>query len=346
MSKNKFFIVSSFLLLIIAFGIMPLFAGDADRVGTAAGVQVLVPVGARDLALGGSDVATTSGLNALYWNPAGFSIMPSRALAQFSTMNIFNDIRVNYLAVGVTAGRFGSFGVSLKAFDFGDIPLTTVEDMDGASGRTFSPTFTTLGITYARRLTDAIRVGVTGKVIYESIPRASASALAADIGIQYENLGHINGLSIGLVVKNIGTNMKYEGSGLLTQAQEEDASFADFRSRQASSDQLPSTVELGLTYRRNITETSDLVFAGVFQNNNFDNDRYKFGLEYVYNDLIALRGGYQYNQGVESEDALYGMTMGLGLHLKVGGSNLWFDYTYRNSQYFDGNNLFSFQIGF
>ncbi len=346
MRKNKFFIVSSFLLLILAFGIMPLFAGDADRVGTAAGVQVLVPVGARDLALGGSDVATTSGLNAIYWNPAGFSIMPSRALAQFSTMNIFNDIRVNYLAVGVAAGRFGSFGVSLKAFDFGDIPLTTVEDMDGASGRTFSPTFTTMGVTYARRLTDAIRVGVTGKVIYESIPRASASAFAVDMGIQYENLGHINGLSIGLVVKNIGTNMKYSGSGLLNQAQEQNSSFYDFRSREASSDQLPSTVELGLTYRRNITETSDLVLAGVFQNNNFDNDRYKFGLEYVFNDLIALRGGYQFNQGVELENTLYGLTLGLGLHLKVGGSSLWFDYTYRDSQYFNGNNLFSFQVGF
>lgn len=346
MSKNKFFIISSFLLLIIAFGVMPLFAGDADRVGTAAGTQVLVPVGARDLAMGGADVATTAGLSAIYWNPAGFSMLKTTAAGQFSTMTIFNDIKVNYLAVGFRSGRFGSIGVSLKSFDFGDIPLTTIEDMDGASGKTFAPTFTTAALTYSRRLTDAIAVGFTGKLIYESIPRASASAFAFDMGIQYKNLGQINGLNIGLVVKNIGTNMRYSGSGLLAQATEEGSSYQDFRSRQASSDQLPSTVELGLSYQRNIAENSNLIVSGTFQNNNFDNDRIKIGAEYMFNDLIALRGGYLFNQNVESADALYRFTLGVGLHYNLAGTDLTLDYAYRDSQYFDGNNLFSLQIGF
>ena len=30
--------------------------------------------------------------------------------------------------------------------------------------------------------------GVTGKIVYESIPRATASALALDIGVQYTGL--------------------------------------------------------------------------------------------------------------------------------------------------------------
>lgn len=343
MRNRKIVIISSFLLLLFTISV---YAGDADRVGTAAGVQVLVPVGARNLAMGGADIATTRGLEAIYWNPAGLSAMQNNANAQFSTMTIFNDIHVNYVAIGVKSGRFGSIGISLKAFDFGDIPLTTREDMDGISGRTYSPTFVTTGLTYSRMLTDAILVGATGKLVYESIPRAAASAFAFDIGIQYRNLGQIQGLNLGLAVKNIGTNMQYSGSGLLGQATEAGASFQDFRARQSSSDQLPSNVQLGLSYQRSFAENNTVTLSSIFQNNNLDNDLFRFGGEYGYSDLVFLRAGYLLHQNTASENQLYTFTVGLGLHYKVGGTDLTFDYAFRDSQYFDGNNLFSLRIGF
>lgn len=343
MRNRKIVIISSFLLLLFTIAV---YAGDADRVGTAAGVQVLVPVGARNLAMGGADIATTQGLEAIYWNPAGLSAIQNNASAQFSTMTIFNDIHVNYVAIGVKSGRFGSIGISLKAFDFGDIPLTTREDMDGISGRTYSPTFVTTGLTYSRMLTDAILVGATGKLVYESIPRASASAFAFDIGIQYRNLGQIQGLNLGLAVKNIGTNMQYSGSGLLGQATEVGTSFQDFRARQSSDDQLPANVQLGLSYQRSFAENNTVTVSSIFQNNNLDNDLFRFGGEYGYSDLIFLRAGYLLHQNTESDAQLYTFTAGLGLHYKVGGTDLTFDYAFRDSQYFDGNNLFSLRIGF
>ncbi len=346
MRYNKFLIISAILLFAILLSANSAFAGDPARTGTAAGVQTLVPVGARDLAMGGSDIANTSGLNAIYWNPAGLTSMKNTAAGEFSTMTIFNDIKVNYLAIGVKAGQFGSFGISLKAFNFGDIPLTTVEDADGLSGKTFSPTFATVGATYSRLLTDAIQVGATGKLIYESIPRASASAFAFDFGIQYHGLGHVQGLSVGLAVKNIGTNMKYAGSGLLEQATEANASFQDFRSREAASNELPANVQLGLSYKRNFAENSVVTLSGIFQNNNLQEDQYMFGGEYGYGDLIFLRGGYLLANNISSDANLYTFTAGAGLHYKVGGTDLTFDYAYRDVQYFDGNNLFSVSIGF
>ena len=60
-------------MLVLFLGLSLVFAGDPARIGTAAGEQLLVPVGARSLALGGSNVAYTKGLDALYWNPAGLS---------------------------------------------------------------------------------------------------------------------------------------------------------------------------------------------------------------------------------------------------------------------------------
>jgi hypothetical protein len=340
MRNKKIYSLLIWLTLALLIGTVPAFAGDDARIGTAGGVQVLVPVGARDLAMGGSNVANTAGVDAIYWNPAGLSRMKGTAAGAFSTMSIFNDIHVNYLALGFKAGAFGNLGVSLKSFSFGDIPETTIDDPDGLSGRTFSPTFVTAGLTYARRLTDAIQVGFTGKLIYESIPRASGSAFAFDMGIQYNQLGGIPGLAIGLTVKNIGTNLTYKGSGLITQT------TSEYLDRIASNDQLPAVIELGVGYQRTITEENNLLISGVFLNNNFGNDNYKFGAEYNFRDLFALRGGYLLYENTNTSDVLYRFTLGAGLHYNVSGTDLTFDYTYRDSQYFDGNNLFSVGIGF
>lgn len=345
--KHKNFIgVVALIALVLFLGLTPVFAGDPARLGTAAGEQVLVPVGARSLAMGGSNIAYTSGLEALYWNPAGVAKMQSSAAGTFSTMQIFNDIDVNYLALGVKAGALGTIGFSLKVFDFGDIPITTNEDIDGATGATFSPTFLTGALTYARRLTDVIQVGATAKMITESVPRASASAFAFDVGIQYHNLGGIDGMSFGLAVKNIGSNMSYGGSAFLVTAADQATGRNDFRERPTATHELPATVELGVGYLRNINEENSVQFNGNFENNNFGNDNFRFGVEYMYSDLFALRGGYLFTNNVDSEDQLYSFTLGVGLHYNVGGTDMTFDYAFRDSQYFDGNNLFSLTIGF
>lgn len=347
MSKRKLIIFTSLLVLAVFIGFSTnAFAGDPARIGTAGGVQVQVPVGARDLAMGGANLSNTNGLEAIYWNPAGFASMQNSAAALFSTMTIFNDVHVNYAAVGVQAGRLGSIGFTIKAFDFGDIPVTTNQDMDGSAGALFSPTYVTTGATYARRLTDAIQVGITGKMIYESVPRASASALAFDMGIQYHNLGGLNGLSLGLAVRNIGTNLQYKGSAFLVQAQDLGSTRKDFRDRPTESSQLPASIELGLGYTYQFAEDNSLLLTGLFQNNNFENDNYKVGAEYSFKDLIALRGGYRSVVNTESAEINYRFTLGVGLHYNLGGTDLTFDYAYRDSQYFDGNSLFSLKIGF
>lgn len=335
---NIWVCASTALLLLVAS--FPIYGGDDSRTGTAGGEQVRVPVGARSLAMQGANVAFTEGLEAMYWNPAGFSSMKNTAEGTFSTMSLFGDadIRVNYAAVGVNMPRFGTIGFSIKAFDFGDIPVTTNEDYDGTSGATFSPTFITVGLTFSRRLTDAIQVGLTGKLINEGISRASASAFAFDIGIQYHNLGGLSGVSMGLAVKNIGTGIQYSGSGLLDPT--------TLRDLPTMSNQLPATVELGLGYKRNLNETNSVLLSGNFENNNFGVDAYKLGGEYMYTDLIAIRGGYNFLEKLDKEDVLYRWTAGLGIHYTLSNTDLTLNYAYRDSQYFNGNNLFELIIGF
>ncbi len=342
--KNKTFI---HLTLALICAVQFSFAGDLARTGTAAAAQLSVPVGARYLAMGGANIANVVGVDGLYWNPSGLASMSNAATGVFSTMNIFNDVNVNYLAVGVQMGDLGNLAVTLKSFDFGDIPMTTILDTEGSNGQTFSPTFSTLGITYAMQLTDVIKVGVTGKLISESIDRASASAIAMDAGIQYDNLGGYSGLSFGIVVRNIGTSMRYEGSGLTHESAEVNGGlFQGFTKREAASDDLPTSFEIGFGYTSNIDEQNSLLFSTNFNNYNYGSDALRLGAEYMFNDMIALRGGYLYATDLDAAEQLYSLTAGAGFHYDVGGMDLTIDYSWRDSQYFDGNNLFSLKLGF
>jgi hypothetical protein len=346
MRNKKITWLIALVALIFFWGVSSVYAGDPARIGTASGEQLLVPVGARDLAMGGANIAFSSGLDAIYWNPAGLPSMNTNVAAVFSTMQIFSDINVNYLAAGIAAGKLGHLGFSIKAFDFGDIPITTNQDIDGVSGATFSPTFLTIGVTYAKRLTDVIQVGGNVKFLSESVPQASANAIAFDVGIQYHNIGNLQGVSMGLAVKNIGTNVQYGGSAFLTPADDFEAGRTDFRERPIADHQLPAAVELGLGYQRDINENNSFIVDGIFQNNNFGNDNWRVGLEYSFKDLIALRGGYVSTLDTGSDDELYSFTAGLGLHFLLGKTDITIDYAFRDSQYFDGNNMFQLQFGF
>lgn len=346
MAKNKATLIFALVAMVLLTVHFPAFGGDPARVGTAGGTQVQVPVGARSLSMAGANLATVSGMEAIYWNPAGLSAGDYNAATQVSTMQIFNDINVNYLALASRVGSIGNLGFSLKAINAGDIIVTTEQDADGLSGNTYNPVLITGGLTFSKRLTDVIQFGITGKLIHESIPRASASAFAFDIGIQYHSLGGIEALSMGLAVKNIGSDMTFAGSGLSRRATDVGALNQEFRDIQIQSDKLPASVELALGYTHNINEENSILFSGNFLNNNFGNDDYRFGAEYSYSDLISLRGGYVLADGVESAANLYTFTLGVGLHHKFGGTAFSLDYAFRDSQYFDGNNLFSLTIGF
>jgi hypothetical protein len=336
------------ILIVLVFCLLvstPLFAGDPARIGTAAGAQLEQPVGARDLAMGGANIVYTKGVDALYWNPAGLSNMETTFGGMFTRNTVFNSININYVGLGLNIGSLGAVGVDIKSFDFGDIPLTTVQDMDGSSGATFSPTWSTLGITYANKLTNAIQVGIKAKVIYESLPRVSGTAVAFDMGIQYKNLAGIEGVSFGVVMKNIGTSMKYSGSALTKKVTESDGS-QNFYSIDASSDQLPAFLEIGAAYDLAINEQNGVLVAASFQNNNVENDAIKFGLEYNFNNMVALRGGYVYTNKAESENVMYTFTLGAGFQYDLGGTIVGIDYAFRDAQYFDSENMFTLRLGF
>jgi hypothetical protein len=339
--------LKSALAVMLIVATTSLFAGDIDRRGTAAATQLLIPVGGKNFAMSGANTASTKGIDALYWNPAGLGLVTGGE-AMFSTMNYFGDeITINYLAGAYNVG-FGVVGVSFKAFDFGDIPLTTNDDPLGLSGATFSPTFAILGFSFAKKFTDAISFGLNLKYITEEVPSASAEALAFDFGLQYRNLGNIKNLDFGVVANNIGQDMTFEGSAFLHEGSLEGSIIPDyFYAIPIQTFELPTSYSLGLAYTYNIDNDNQVKVAGTFVSENLDADRMLLGAEYGLMSIFYARLGYQMQPGnTNSDQDVFGLTAGIGVDYSFSGVKASLNYVYRDQQFFDANNLFSFSVQF
>jgi hypothetical protein len=326
-------------------------AGGGNRQGTASADQLLIPVGARGIALGGSYSAGMSGVSAIYYNPAGLSASTTGAEATFSQMTTIGDIGVAYAALGVNFTGFGHLGFSIKALSFGDVPLTTEKIPDGAGG-TYSPTYVTLGLTYSRALTDRIRAGVTANLVSENIDRVSATGFAVDVGVQYAGLAGVRGLQMGVALKHLGANMQYDGPGLYREAQETTSKRdAQLLKIEAAGFGMPTALEMGLAYSMPISEMHAVTLAGSFENNNYLTDQWRLGFEYSFRSMFFVRGSYSLagnatNDVLNESAYLYGAAFGAGVNYDVGGIVLGFDYAYRASKVFDGSHVFTLNMAF
>ena len=268
----------------------------------------------------------------------------------FTHMSYIADIGVEYLAISNTFAGFGTLGFSIKALSFGDIPITTEDQPDG-TGEITSPTFVTIGGTFSRLLTDRIAVGLTLNMITERMERVNTSGIAFNVGVQYNGVGGIEGLALGVVVKNIGPQMEYTGNGLLRTGQIDDISRpGSFYLVKAAAAELPSVMEMGLGYEANLNEAGKLRFTGLFQNNNFADDEYRGGVEYSYDDLVFLRTGYNYIPKNGEVQNIYsgpnGWSFGFGVHTILSDVDLSVDYGYRAVQFFGGNQVVGLSLGF
>ncbi|MCJ7552938.1 MAG: PorV/PorQ family protein [Ignavibacteriaceae bacterium] len=333
------------LLLIFLISSVIAYAGDPSRNGTTGADQLLIPVGAQGIATGGAFLSNVTGLEAIYYNPAGLSLSRGSE-AMFSYMSYLADINISYFAIGTNLGDLGSFAFSVKTFDFGDIPVTTFEMPDG-NGSMYSPSYITAGITYAKVITDRVAVGINAKVISESIESVNATGMALDFGVQYR---FPSNLSIGAAVKNIGSNMRYTGTDLQFKSSipgtlpgSKDGTVEPV----TEEFQIPSYFELSTAYSYDINEQNNVMIGATFRNNNSFEDQVKFGFEYGFNNIIFARAGYDLL--VENtNESLYGLTLGAGVNYQIAGSiGITFDYAFRQVKDFPSpNHIVTVKLGF
>ena len=319
-------------------------AGDKKRRGTAGAQQLLVPLTARNASLGEtttSGLSNLNGLEAIYSNPAGLALNTGTS-ALFSRMEYVADIGVNYFGVAQKLGN-NHLAFTVSSWDFGNIPLQT-ETSPEITDVTFDASFVTAALSYARQFTDRIAAGLTVKAVSESIDDVSGSAVAFDAGMTYV-VGE-SGLRLGVSLKNVGSNLTYSGAGLVRQVKLPGQAPSATNNAVAIESEgvvLPSLLNFGAAYTRQIGEGAVVTVLGNFRSNSFDQDQYSGGLEVGLFEVLYLRGGFEVTP---DQDLTFfsGGNFGAGLNLDLAGTQLSLDYAFRSTDFFDDVQMFTVSV--
>lgn len=328
--RNKTLIITTLLLLLC---LSTAWAGNQRRVGTAGAQELLIPIGSRGTAMGGAVIANTYGMESVFWNPAGLASMEGTE-AMFTHLPYIADIDVNFLGIATAIESFGTIAFSGKIVDLGSIDETTEEFPDG-TGRKFTPTFAVIGASYARILNANVSFGATANFIYEDIQNVSATGVGFDVGFIYEP--RWRGLKLGLAIKNYGPQMQFTGRGFESDLNGHQAA------PQSSKFDLPSSINIGLSYDLVNEGPNHALASGNFRSNNLSQDLWQGGLEYVYNENYMIRAGYSYS---EQDEYIYGFSFGGGLRYAIGTTVLSFEYAWTDTDVFDANQFFTLKFDF
>lgn len=324
-------------------GQSPSAAGD-DRAGTAAMEELLVPVTARTVALGNTlagGLGSANAVEVVLSNPAAITASTGTS-ALFSRTEYVADIGINYVGV---AQRFGanSVALTLGAWDYGDIPRTTVDAPELNEDLTWTASTLVVGATFARQFTDRIAGGVTLKGLSREIDDVTANGAAFDAGVTYV-VGE-SGLRFGVSLQNFGAGQDFNGTGLddSIPTTGPDGTGTVGGEVDDLESELPSSLNFGGSYTRQFSGDVSATFLGNFRSNAYDLDNYAAGVEFGYAELFYVRGGV--NLTAEMDVSAWEMwNVGAGLNLDLAGTGIMVDYAYRPSDVFGGVNMFTLGV--
>lgn len=339
-------------------GSVQLHAGNEDRAGQAGASELLINPWARSTGWGSANSASMQGLEAMYMNVAGVSFTRKTEIVFAHTRWLVGSgTSINSFGLTQRVGESGALALGIMSMGFGDIPVTTVDQPEG-TGSMFSPRYMNIGLAYAKTFSNSIHGGIAVKVISESIANANAQGFAFDAGIQYvtrlgskENPLRKDNLAFGIALRNVGPPMSFSGDGFSVRGLVSSTGTSLTMEQRSAKFEMPSLLNIGVTYIYRMSEAHRLSFAGTFTSNSFSKDQFRGGLEYGFKKYLALRGGYVYEKGQTSAEegttAFTGPCAGATLEMPFGKEKLGsfaIDYSWVATKNFQGNHSIGVRI--
>ena len=343
--------ISFFLSL---FTVAVAFAGNPDRQGEAGAYELLLNPWARSVGLNSLNTSYVRGAEAMNLNVAGLSRISGTEIGFSHSIYLQGTgLAMNSLGIAQKVGENGAFGLSLNALSFGKIPVTTSGLPEG-TGATFSPLFFNLGLGYSHTFEKKVSVGITARVVNESIADVSATAISLDAGVQYMTGSdkYPERFKLGISLRNVGSRMRFGGQGLNYTATNQDGTlpYTIAVSKQPNEFELPSQLNIGAAF--DILPEEKMRLTGVFNftSNAFSRDEIGGGLEFGFNNLVTVRGGYRYEVGVvtDGKQSVYtGLAGGLTFNIpgkKDSEKMMSLDYSYQATRVWGGTHNISIRL--
>jgi hypothetical protein len=176
-----------------------------------------------------------------------------------------------------------------------------------------------------------------------------AVGVCFDAGVQYIT-GKKENIRFGISLRNVGPRMKFNGDGLSFRGTVPSTGANITVQQRTENFELPSLLNIGGAYILTLAEKHDITFAANFTSNSFSRDQLIGGLEYSFNKMFMVRGGYSYeiksvkdgaydNASVNLTSVLNGPTGGFSFQTPLGKeskSTFSIDYAYRTTSAFSG----------
>ena len=305
-------VLKTFVVAILLWPITP--SSSPAQAGKSGLAFLKLGVSGRGLAMGDAMSATVTGAAATYYNAAGLLGSTDSKTAQLMFMHKewIQDTRMEFLGTSILLDDENAIGFSLNSTTVSDIEIRT---RPGPVEGSFTARNFSLGASYAHALSEDLRVGVTGKFLYQKILIDESSGFGIDAGAQYKTA--IENLTVGAVIANIGAMDGLRG-GKTT---------------------LPSLVRVGPAFAGELESISssfalaaDYLYIFPEQNSYLNT-----GGELVFNRIVSARLGYQW--GSQGRGFSGGVGLSYGMFL--------LDYAYTHLRDDLGNtNTFSLALNF
>lgn len=326
----------------------------ARIIPTAVPLLMIAP-DSRAGSMGDIGAATTPDANSNHWNAAKLAFADKKMQASFTyspwLRDIAGDIDLAYLSGYYKLNNRSAVGFSLTYFSLGNIQFT---DNQGSSLGTYSPNEFAVDVSYSMKLSEYLSASVTGRYIRSDLTQGqnvgtstthAANAVAADIGLYYQRdiaADKPQQVAFGVQISNLGNKISYSDDDMISSFLPANLriggrytydmdQFNKFSFMVDLNKLLVPTPpirnedgEVLLGKENNVG-----ILQGVFQSfydapdgfsEEFKEINWSVGAEYWYNNLLAVRAGYFYENKLKG-DRQY-LTMGVGLKYNSLGIDL------------------------
>lgn len=311
-----------------------------------------IGAGARGLAMGGAQVASSQDGTSGYWNPAGLTGIREYPVLSLMHAEYFAGIgKYDFMSLAIPmTDKKRTLGISLLRFGVDDIPNTLfLVEPDGSINynnvRSFSSADYAFLVSYAQTIRDtekkSLSFGVNAKVIHRNVGTfASAWGFGLDAGVQYRT----GRWKLGIAARDLTTTFN-AWSFSFTEREKEVLYLTNNDIPVKSTELTAPRLIAGASYDFRISKDINLL-AEANLDITFDGKRNvllsadpvsidpRLGLELAYKQVIFLRGGiYNFQQALADGDTLnqkkvwiYQPSMGVGFKLR----HIGIDYAFTN----------------